>query len=161
MNLTQQYRALHERGHFQGLSVLKFKDQIKDLIDEFDATSLLDYGSGQGRQYYDHSLDEYWGLTPTLYDPAVPGIDVLPNGTFDGVVCSDVLEHLEETWVPQVLERLFSYANKFVFMSVCPRPAKKLLPDGRNVHLTVRPEEWWREQIERVADKHFQLEITE
>jgi hypothetical protein len=30
-------------------------------------------------------------------------------------------------------------------------PAKRTLPDGRNLHVTLKPHDWWRERVE----KHF------
>jgi hypothetical protein len=64
-----------------------------------------------------------------------------------------VLEHVPEHDVPETLRRLCNFAHKFVFLTVATSPAKKRLPDGRNCHLTIRPEAWWWEQIEaaRVA----------
>ena len=82
-----------------------------------------------------------------MYDPAVPGYDEKPEGTFDIVICTDVMEHIEEQDVPAVLDNIFGYADKGVYLAICLREAKRLLPDGRNRHVTVKPQEWWLEKI--------------
>lgn len=137
------YRAMHERGMFPGHSLKAHVETIRGLIVETGSTSLLDYGCGKGFQYNGLRLHEPWGVMPSLYDPGVPGIDIKPTGKFDGVICTDVMEHIEESDIDSVLDEIFGYAEKFVFLSICTRPAKKLLPDGRNCHLTVKPEDWW------------------
>ena len=65
---------------------------------------------------------------PTLYDPAVQGIDVKPEGQFDGVMCTDVLEHIPEDELDTVIADLAGYAKQWAFIAVCCRPAKKTFP---------------------------------
>ncbi len=68
------------------------------------------------------------------------------QGKFGGIICAGVMEHIEEDDVDTVLADIFSYADAwaFVFLFISCKPAKsKRLPDGRNVHLTVQPPEWW------------------
>jgi hypothetical protein len=71
-----------------------------------------------------------------------------PEGSkFDGVICTDVLEHVENP--DEVLDELFGYADRFLFMTISCRPSnenKKLL-DGRGLHISVFPPHWWRERI--------------
>jgi hypothetical protein len=67
------------------------------------------------------------------------------------VICSDVLEHVPEQLVDNVIEELFGYARLFVWMSICCRQAKKHFPDGTNLHVTVQPEAWWIARIARYA----------
>lgn len=151
-NLIEQYRALHAQGKFLGLSVLKFADEIGELIKQYDVKTVLDYGSGQGHQYMPpHSLQKKWGVDVTMYDPAVDGLDVLTKETFGAVICTDVLEHVPESEIPILLASVFSRATKFVFLTVCCRPAKKTFPDGTNVHVTVKALPWWEEIIATAA----------
>lgn len=146
MSNIEMYRKMHQEGHFRGHSTRKWSTQIKSLIDKHGAKTILDYGSGQGMQYDDQKLHEAWGVAkPTMYDPAVPGIDVLPNALrpFDGVICCDVLEHLEGKEIMGAMFNVVIRANKFAFFAISTRKAKKNLPDGRNAHLTIQPPDWW------------------
>jgi hypothetical protein len=136
---------------FQGLSILQHAELLGDLIYGHKAWSLLDYGCGQGAAWREpHSLHDKLGtLAPVLYDPAFPEHDKLPApGTkFDGVLCSDVLEHIPENELQAFIANLFSYSKGFVWASVCCRPAKKLFANGQNMHVTIRPMTWWNLQF--------------
>ncbi len=142
-SLVGQYRTMHEAGHFPGHSIKRHIEAITVLVRKTGANSLLDYGCGKGQQYIGGALAREWGCRPYLYDPAVIQLSKKPEGRFDGVICTDVLEHIPEEAVPDILREIFAYARKFVFLSICTRAAKKTLPDGRNCHLTIKPEEWW------------------
>ncbi len=164
--LIDQYRQVHARGvpelgmssgeTFKGRSVLSHAPAIKELVDEHRAGTLLDYGCGKGSFYSGRDggaepLDERWGVTVTCYDPAVSGFDVYPSGTFDGVICTDVLEHCPEEDLDWILADLFRFARRFVFASISCRPAVKFLPNGENAHCTVRWPRWWRRRLKLAA----------
>ncbi len=112
------------------------------------ARSLLDYGCGQGQQYDRYELHKWWGVPcPRLYDPAVPRFAARPQGTYDGVICSDVLEHVPEDELNGVLADCFGVARSFVFFSICCRPARKSLPNGLNCHVTIETPAWWTRRL--------------
>lgn len=134
--------------HFPGTAIVTHKDEIKKLVKQYDAKRLLDYGCGRGDAYRaPYRLHAEWGLKwfeVYLYDPAFRANEERPHGKFDGVLCSDVLEHIPEDEVDGFVEELFRFAKKFVWASVCCRPAKKCFPDGvTNLHVTLHPLEWW------------------
>lgn len=112
------------------------------------AESVLDYGCGQG------TLKTHAPFKVQEYDPGIPGKDVLPKPA-DLVVCTDVLEHVEPDRVDQVLAHIRRLAGKGVYLVISCRPARELLPDGRNAHLTVQPESWW---LERLQSAGFKIE---
>lgn len=144
------YRELAAKGgNFWGHSILAHESDIRRMVVIHAAKTALDFGCGRGDPWQE-GLAKRLGLTDvTLYDPSFPSHDKLPaKGTrFDGVICSDVLEHVPEKEVMALLHLLFGYAEKFVWASVCCRPAKKFLPDGRNMHVTIRPRMWWESQF--------------
>ena len=147
--LVEQYKQLHNEGKFQGFSVLEHAEQIGKLIRETGSRSVLDYGCGKGRQYSIHGINGTWNIESLrLYDPAVPGFDTKPEPA-DCVICCDVMEHIPESDVPTTLRKVLSLARKLAFFVICTRASKKLLPDGRNCHLTIKPEDWWNDAIER------------
>lgn len=158
--LVRKYRAMAAiGGNFRGLSVLAYVDQIAELIRQTGSQHILDYGAGRGDAYEEpFDLRAKWGVQVTLYDPAFPTHEIKPVGNFHGVICSDVLEHIPVGNVEAVLEDLFDYAERFLWMSVCCRPAKKKFDDGKNMHVTVRPLKWWNAMVEKV-DKKFGKDI--
>lgn len=161
MDLIEQYKQMHSAGFFKGVSVEKFADEIESICKGYGAETLLDYGSGQGIQYLPpRSLDKKWGVDVTMYDPAVPGLETLPDKKFDIVICTDVLEHVPEEDLPTLFENIFSRAKTFVFLTVCCREAKKKLPDGRNCHVTIKPMDWWRAEAMKYAKCNFELRET-
>jgi hypothetical protein len=42
-----------------------------------------------------------------------------------------------------VVKDIFSFSNKFVFFVISTVLDQKILNDGRNVHQTVKSEDWW------------------
>jgi hypothetical protein len=148
---------------FDGKSLPRQAPRIKKLIQRTGAKALLDYGSGKGKQYLPagimengvvrwNSMQEYWGVESIrCYDPGYPQHSTLPEGRFDGVVCTDVLEHCPEDDMPWIVGELFGYARLFVFANVACYPAMKTLPNGENAHCTIRPVEYWRQLFEEAA----------
>jgi hypothetical protein len=164
--LLALYARMHEQGEtrlgiapqdtFPGRSLLPHVARIKRLIEATGAKTILDYGAGKGLQYRPqkivvdgkHVADgvaEYWDVDEVrCYDPGYPPYRALPEETFDGVVCTDVLEHCPEEDLPWLLDEILGFARRFAYLNVACFPAKKTLPDGRNAHVTVRAPEWWR-----------------
>src|SRR3990167_5907590 len=144
MRLLEQYKKLHEDGRFPGMSILPYVPEIADLIAEFKSRSLLDYGCGRGRQYLHERIHRAMGVDmPALYDPAVAEFSIKPRGPFEGVICTDVLEHVPEDELSEVIGDLSRYARQWAFITVCCRPSKHFtFEDGTNVHVTLTPFEW-------------------
>lgn len=153
--VIDQYKEMHKNPkRFPGYSAKSYVAEIKELIDSTGAETMLDYGCGKGYQYLNKRIHELWGgMLPQCYDPAVTFLDTKPYATsrFDGVMCTDVLEHVPVEEINDVLFDLFHYADKFVFMAIATFPARKTLPDGRNCHLTVKSEAWWHEKVAKIA----------
>ena len=150
---------------FQGISLQPHVVHIRDLVTATRAQTILDYGSGKGMLYHLQpyrlegndetwdSVSDYWDVDyVACYDPSYAPFSTLPQGPFDGVICTDVLEHCPEEDMDWIVGELFRYANKFVFASIAGYPAMKTLPSGENAHCTVRPEAWWNELFQRHAD---------
>lgn len=160
MDYLKAYRKMAEGGkQFRGLSVLTNATAIGKFIREMDARDLLDYGSGAGDAYRSpHKVHHTWGVkrpNVCLYDPSFEQYAKKPDRRFDVVICSDVLEHIPEEDVPRFIGGLFNHAKRGVWASVCTRPAKKFFPNtgspGVNLHVTVKPYEWWEQQFKDVA----------
>jgi len=181
--MVEMYATLHERGAdkapgtanedehrppeqtFAGKMLAQHAPTVKMMIDRTGAKTLLDYGAGKGQSYRQKdiqigsvvapTIQEYWGLDEIrCYDPGYEPFSQLPSEHFDGVISTDVLEHITEPDLPWILDELFSYANCFVFANIACYPAKKNLPNGKNAHCTVREPDWWRGMIHAVAMRH-------
>jgi hypothetical protein len=63
------------------------------------------------------------------------------------VICTDVLEHVEPSYLDEVLRNIADKTNKLAYFVICCRPAGQNLPDGRNAHLIVQPHEWWEKKL--------------
>ena len=174
--MGELYRQMHTEGDthnaipaaetFQGISLAPFINSIGGLIQRFGAKTYLDYGSGKGEGYEKaearapdgtivRGLQKIWGLEQiTLYDPGYAPYSAFPTGKFDGVVCTDVLEHCPEEDMEWILEELFGFANKFLMVSIACYPAKKILPNGENAHITQKSPGWWLDLLDKIGQRH-------
>lgn len=180
--MVEMYATLHEQGAdkaekenhrpaeqtFAGKMLASHAPTIKQMIERTQSRTLLDYGSGKGQSYETKdieiggvtapSLQEYWGLESIrCYDPGYEPFSRLPSEQFDGVICTDVLEHITEPDLPWILDEMFGFARRFVFANIACYPAKKSLPNGQNAHCTVRPPDWWTGLIHAVAMRHTEV----
>lgn len=136
--IASEYRKMHEAKKFNGDSLGMHIPEIKKLIKLYDCKTILDYGCGKAKVHKKEKLGDV-----TLYDPYYEPHSKPPQGTFDMVICTDVLEHVPFDEVSQTLENLMGHADKVLFLVISTKPAKKKFTNGENVHLTVRPESWW------------------
>lgn len=176
LDMVRMYETLHDEGErqagksakdtFPGKMLIQHAPGIKEMIDLTGAESILDYGAGKGLGYQQRnirmsrnlevgSIQEYWGVEDIrCYDPGYEPFSQLPDHQYDGVICTDVLEHITEPDVPWVIDEMFSYARKFVYANVACYPAVKFLPNGQNVHCTIHPPEWWAGLVHAIAMRH-------
>jgi len=149
-SLVDHYKEMHKDESFYASSVLSLhKETIRQFLAVKQCSSILDYGCGKANQYSKENIhnEYFFGMMPSLYDPAVKEYSKLPKGIFDAVISTDVLEHIEEEDLHKVLEEIYSKADKFVYLGICNSPAEAILPDGRNAHVTQQDIDWWLEQI--------------
>ncbi len=172
--LVEMYQSMHEQGWtqanwsaeetFDGKSLERHIEPIAGLIKATGAETLLDYGSGKAKFYAPYpgdvpesrfkSLKEWGDVKVTCYDPGYEPYSGPIEPKYDGVICTDVLEHIPEEDIPWVLDKLFAHANKFVYAVAACYPARKQLPDGQNAHCTVLEPRWWREQMDAAARRN-------
>jgi hypothetical protein len=174
--LLTQYEQMHVQGEqfrhipaeqtFAGQSLPRHAVAIKALIDTHQARTILDYGSGKGQQYKPMSvklpdgrefasIPAYWAVDGiTCYDPGYAPHKNVPQCKFDGVVCTDVLEHCPEDDLEWIVGELFGYARKFVYANVACYPAIKRLSNGENAHCTVQSTAWWQKLVHTIAAEH-------
>lgn len=107
-----------------------------------------------------NSVPAFWGTHITCYDPGYAPHCDLPTRTFDGVVCTDCLEHCPEEDLTWIVGELFSFARRFVYTTVACFLASKHLANGENAHCTVKPPEWWEVLIRKVAAQSPQVRFV-
>lgn len=107
----------------------------------------FDYGCGKGTVAM-----RFARLGWTEYDPGIPGKDTKPNGTFDLVTCTDVIEHIEEKYVKAAILEMANYTDKVLFLDIACYPTGKLFGEGpykgEDMHITIKAPEVWEKLIE-------------
>ena len=63
------------------------------------------------------------------YDPVFPEYEPVAS---ELVCCIDVMEHIEEIYLSNVLDQLKKITLKACYFSIASQPAKKELSDGTN-----------------------------
>lgn len=122
-------------------------DDVRAWAQELGAVDVLDYGCGRGT------------LKPALapmrcyeFDPGVIGKEQLPKPA--GIVaCTDVAEHLEPDRLDGVLEHIYKLAVQGAYFVISCRPAREILADGRNAHLSIHEPDWWLKKLKKVGWK--------
>lgn len=147
--ISPAYRALnaelHRNNEGYGARGHRWAVRVAEIAGVIDARTILDYGCGKG------SLGKalrLYGFEVRDYDPAIPGLDALPERA-DLVVCTDVLEHVEPERLDTVLTHIVSLAGKGCLLVASTKAGSKRLPDGRRSHLIVQPASWWAEKFRR------------
>ncbi len=170
------YKNLHEEGDvinnisaketFDGRSLIPHVNHIRSLCLNNSSKTLLDYGSGKAMGYdvataelpdgtVVKGIKSIWNIDNiTFYDPGYAPYSTLPDGKFDAVISTDVLEHIPEEDIPWVLAEMFAYARQFLFCTIALYPAEKILPDGTNAHITLKDAGWWANQLEAASAKY-------
>jgi len=85
----------------------------------------------------------------TVYHSSLDDLSFFKDDQFNVGFCNDVLEHMPPSDVEKSLEEMARVCSDYLFVSVCPRPAHNRSKDGVNLHLTVEPKSWWKEELGR------------
>lgn len=112
--------------------------------------TILDYGCGEAtlKKYVDAcGIKKDW----TLYDPGVPQYQKRPEGKFDLVITTDVLEHVEESKLDAVLADLEQFTGRFLFNDIACYLANRQFQDGpykgQDYHINLRAPDGWLQRI--------------
>jgi len=155
-----KFHAVNQ-SNWIGEALAEYKHQIFILIKENNIKTILDYGCGKAKF---HSIlfnnrkvpGSPMGINITPYDPAVTQFSNKPTGPYDLVLCIDVMEHVQEDKVDEVLKDIFSYSNK-VFLTITCYPAMQVLPNGKNAHYTIKEPDWWKEKLKPYDGNHITI----
>tara|TARA_A200000113_G_C8797587_1_gene333000 strand:+ start:384 stop:959 length:576 start_codon:yes stop_codon:yes gene_type:complete len=160
--VIKKYKVFHENGiknqpgfsTFLGYSLTKWILKIQEIIKTNNCNSLLDFGCGKAFLYKNKfkigdkeftNLSDFWNLKNIyLYDPGLEEYSDYPKGKYDGIICTDVVEHIPEDDVLNFIDELFKLSNKFIFVVIATMPASKYFDDGKNIHLALKDQEEWK-----------------
>ena len=132
---------LHQRESEYGSQSINHAPNVKKIMTDLKLSSLCDYGAG--KKHLQTSLINL-GIADFKYYPYDPAYPEYGNPTpADIVACIDVLEHIEEEYLDNVLEEIKLITTKVVYFCIASGPARKVLKDGRNAHLIQKPPRWW------------------
>ena len=149
----EQLKSLHnDKSRPRGFGG-KIKDlgQFYSFMEKWGPSTLLDYGCGKGTILV-HLRDKYPNTKMYGYDPAIPMYATVPSLQFECIFSNDVLEHIEPNFLKYVLEHINNTAEKYIWLRIDTRPARKVLPDGRNAHLILESKDWWEEKVKQHID---------
>ena len=152
--ISDEYREQQKRLHdglviggqptIYGGAAKLYAPLVAQMIDKLEPSHILDYGCGR-HLVLPQALKDLGVRRPfkyQAYDPAVERFAGAPIPA-EMVVCIDVLEHIEEDCIDDVLDHLESLTEAVGLFTIDTGPAMKSLPDGRNAHILQRPPEWW------------------
>ena len=148
--LNNHMKDWHKRYRYSGLG--KQMPQLLEFIylHELQEKTVLDFGCGKGG-----TMSWLQGLYPNI---TVKGWDIgtqkyrrRPRDTqFDAIYSIDCLEHIERADLPDAIVNLKRISGPGCAWChiIDMTPAKKLLPDGRNCHVTLMTATEWQAQFE-------------
>lgn len=148
MLITDEYKQtmamLHATDKRFSAEGGKYAEHILMLASQMNTTDVLDYGCGKS------NLANNLPFPIKQYDPAVKKYEALPS-TAALVSCTDVLEHIEPECLDAVLDHLCGLVLDTGFFVISIIPAIKILPDGRNAHISLlTPTEWFTKLSSRM-----------
>lgn len=140
-NMIEQYMQLHQAKLDYGSTSIMYFEEVSLFIAYLKPATVLDYGCGKG-VLLEKLTDRFPEVTFYGYDPAIPGRDTLPVQKADLVINTDVLEHIPEHALPDIIKEI-SLVSENVFFGLHHALANQILPNGENAHCTVKPPIWY------------------
>jgi len=171
MTISSEYRdaltEFHERSNWGVTGAIYGGPTLTNLFEAFpEIETILDYGCGEGalKKYFDDKgVQKNW----TLYDPGMPQYKEKPKGTFDLVITTDVLEHVEPHMMSAVLKELSEYSNDFLYNDIACYLTNKQFPFGpyigQDLHINLEAPDTWRKRLQslnhtEIASKPYIVE---
>lgn len=143
----EQNRLLHASDKTYGVGARKKVELVKALAARYNTQDILDYGCGK------QDLQSVIGFPIQNYDPCVAGVDMDPKPA-KILVSLDVLEHIEEPLLDNVLQHMKGLMLEAGLLIIAPRLSSAKLPNGKNAHAIVKEKPWWVEKV----GKYFTIE---
>jgi hypothetical protein len=144
LKLSQEFQQ--KSVNWAGLGSYQYVDQLRLIVQQYQCMTMLDYGCGKGQQYpiTNNNFAQLIGIQDVvLHDPAYPKYAELPDGTWDLVVCLDVLPFVPESDIDAVVNLMLSRCNKICVVGLQEIKITK----SKKPFACVRDYEWWKEKL--------------
>lgn len=153
--------------HYQSRNVLDFAKYVIAKT-EFGYILELGCGTGEGAEYMRRKSRVVYGQDITLKGlKNLDNIDLyrekaawdIPfyGDTFDYTVSTDLLEHIPPEKVEKTIAEIIRVTSKKTIHCISTEPDKQYC--GHDVHLTVKPIEWWRSIFDMLNTKGIEIDI--
>lgn len=159
-NYITQLKFLHQRTD----RPRGFGGKIKPLgafhkfYEKWQPKSVLDYGCGKAA-ILNHLKQTYPKTTWHGYDPAVEIYKNIQQEKYTCIFSNDVLEHIEPFYLNNVLDHIWDLSEKYIWLRIDTRPARKSLMDGRNAHLILENQDWWQQKLTERAGNIVHMDL--
>jgi FkbM family methyltransferase len=144
--ISDEYIKLNHQLHVDnpnyGMGGARHVETVLKMYNHPDINSILDYGCGKGQ------LANALPFPIWEYDPAIPEKASVPKPA-DLVVCTDVLEHIEQDKINFVLDDLRRVTNQIGYFVISTRKAIKTYANGQNTHNIVQGKDWWHKKLSK------------
>jgi len=148
--ISKEYRKQIEEYHAKkswGGAVRGREQELNMYMKMTNSSSILDYGSGSG----DYKRHTHWtwedpGYTIHEYEPGKPELAGDPP-VCDASICIDVMEHIETDKVDNVIKHIYDKTNHWTYQNIALGAANGAFPNHVNLHLTIKPADWWMEKL--------------
>lgn len=158
-NILKRSQEFHNKSiNWSGDGSYQYIDHLRKIISNQKCRTMLDYGCGKGDQYTDDERTDFSKLIGidnyTLYDPAYSKFSKLPSGTWDIVICLDVLPFIPEEDISKVRDLMLSVANKLVVVGMGIN-STKINYKSKKPFACIKTIEWWENIL-----KHEKIKIV-
>jgi len=134
------------------------------ILEQVKPTSILDVGCGHN-EFVKDMRNIRREIKSIGVDFACPGADIMANAEdlpfkdkeWDLLTSFDMLEHVPEDEVDLVIEEFRRVSDRFFYNISLKRERKRV--NGKNLHPTVKPSEWWIDKIEKSGEISFVMNL--
>jgi len=125
----------------------KILSLFRRVVKKRKSFRVVDWGCGKAR-YYGDVLKEFAGRVQTwyLYDPGYRKYSTPPEGTYDVLLCCDVMEHVldENMWETLVAMDWVLDEKGIAIFTICGNPDNRTFENGVNTHVNLKSFEEWQ-----------------
>lgn len=153
----EKYEAMWEHDHYRAVApAMRYVESAVELLGIVPGQSILDLGCGTGRSTAWFQAQGFIAtgidIAENALEESVPFIQQpiwqeLPQADF--AFSSDVLEHVPEPKVSETLRAVANAVRVGAYLNIDTIPDAFGVKIGQTLHMTIRPGEWWQQQLER------------